>query len=235
MTDASPESSRILREYERRDRDIAADFYALHHSANLFLRHSHEEAILWGLRVAGLAPLTGRRVLEVGCGTGRWLRLFEEFGAKPEAVAGIELGPERAATACAAYPSADIRVGDAANLPWSDGSFELVFQCTVMTSILDPIVRRRVADEMLRVLSPDGAILWLDFFYDNPRNAQVRGVRKHEIAELFPSCSVLRRRVSLAPPLARRLVPWSWRLARLLEMSTLLNTHYTAVIRRRTR
>ena len=233
MTDASPETSRILREYERRDREIAADFYALHHPVNLFLRHSHEEAILWGLRVAGLAPLAGRRVLEIGCGTGRWFHLFDQFGAAPDAVAGIELGPGRAAAARAAHPSADVRLGDAAALPWPDGSFDLVFQCTVMTSILDPTVRRRVAAEMLRVLTPDGAILWLDFFYDNPRNAEVRGVRKREIAELFPTCSIVRRRVSLAPPLARRLVPWSWRLARLLETTTLLNTHYAAVIRRR--
>lgn len=234
MSDAYSETARILREYERRDREISEDFYALHRPANLFLRHCHEEAVLWGLHEADLAPLAGKRVLEIGCGTGRWFGLFEQFGASPDAIAGIELGESRAAAAREAHPQADIRLGDAAELPWADGSFDLVFQCTVMTSILDRDVRARVAREMVRVLACNGAILWLDFFYDNPRNPHVRGIGRRELAELFPACDVRRRRVSLAPPVARRLVPWSWRLARLMEMTTLLNTHYAAVVRRST-
>lgn len=226
------ESERILREYDRREREIPDDFYALHHPANLFIRHGHETAILWGLARAGLVPLDGRRVLEIGCGTGQWFDLFLQFGAAPADIAGVDLSAARIAAAKTRCPAADLQVGDAAQLPWPDATFDVVFQSTVMTSILSTDVRRRVAAEMLRVVKPRGALLWLDFFYNNPRNPNVRGVGKRELNELFAGYRIERRRVTLAPPIARRLVPWSRRLAQLLEMTTLLNTHYLAVIRR---
>jgi ubiquinone/menaquinone biosynthesis C-methylase UbiE len=226
------ELERIRTEYERRDREIPSDFYALYHPANLFVRHSQEEAVLAGLHAAGLTPLTGRRVLDVGCGVGDWFGLFERFGAGRADLAGIELGESRAAEARLRFPAADIRQGDAAELPWPDRRFDVVFQSTLLTSVLNEEVRGRIACEMLRVLAPNGAIVWLDFRYNNPSNPNVRGIGRSELARLFPQCDVRLRRIVLAPPLARRIVPWSIRLARLLEMTTLFNTHYLAVIRR---
>jgi hypothetical protein len=85
---------------------------------------------------------------------------------------------------------------------------------------------------MLRVLAPGGAILWYDFFVDNPSNPHVRGVRRREIEALFPGCRVSLRRATLAPPLARRIVPVSWNLAALLESLRVLDTHYFGMIRR---
>jgi SAM-dependent methyltransferase len=226
------ELERIRAEYERREREIPSDFYALHHPANLLLRQSEEEAVLEGLHAAGAAPLTGRRLLDVGCGAGDWFGLFERFGARPTDLAGIELGERRAAEARRRFPESDIRRGDAAKLPWPDASFDVVFQSTLMTSVLDEEVRRRIAGEMLRVLAPRGAVVWLDFRYNNPRNPSVRGIGRGELGRLFPDCNLWLRRIVLAPPLARRIAPWSIRLARLLEMTTLFNTHYLAVIRR---
>jgi SAM-dependent methyltransferase len=226
------ELDRIRAEYDRRDREIPSDFYALHQPANLFLRHCQEEALLAGLKAAELTPLAGRRLLDVGCGTGDWFGLFERFGAHPDELAGIELGEQRAAAARRRYPQADIRSGDAAELPWPDGTFDVVFQSTLMTSVLSDEVRCRIAAEMLRVLAPGGALVWLDFRYDNPKNPNVRGIGRSELDRLFPNCALRLRRIVLAPPLARRIVPWSLRLARLLEMTKLFNTHYLAVIRR---
>jgi SAM-dependent methyltransferase len=226
------ELERIRAEYDRREREIPRDFYALHQPANLFLRHAEEAAVLEGLQAADMAPLTGRRLLDIGCGAGDWFELFERFGARQPDMAGIELQEHRTAQATRRFPAADIREGDAGNLPWSDASFDLVFQSTLMTSVLSDELRSRIAGEMLRVLAPGGAILWLDFRYDNPWNRNVRGVGRAELGRLFPKCRIRLRRIVLAPPLARRIVPWSIRLARLLEMTTLFNTHYLAVIRR---
>jgi SAM-dependent methyltransferase len=226
------ELERIRAEYDRRDREIPSDFYAHYHPANLLLRQSEEEGVLFGLHAAGMAPLAGRRLLDVGCGVGDWFGLFERFGARPSDLAGIELQERRAAEAVARFPKADVRTGDAANLPWAEASFDVVFQSTLMTSVLSDEVRAGIAAEMVRVLKPGGAVLWLDFRYDNPRNPNVRGIGRAELGRLFPNCSLRLRRIVLAPPLARRIVPWSIRLARLLEMTTLFNTHYLAVIRR---
>ena len=219
------EADRILEELRRREREVPADFYSLDRPANRFLRQGQERALRKALEEIG--PLAGKRVLEVGCGSGNWLEMMQ--GAT---LSGIELEPERAARAAARFPGADIRAGDASRLPWESGSFDIVLQSTVFSSILDPGMRRAVASEMLRVLAPGGAILWYDFFVDNPSNPHVRGVRRREIEALFPGCRVDLRRTTLAPPLARRIVPVSWKLAALLESLRVLDTHFFGVIRR---
>ena len=232
MTHTHDTAEQIRAEYKRRAQEIPADAYALHHPANLFIYQGQTRALLWALKSAGLLPLTERRILEVGSGRGNWLATLEAFEAKRERLAGIDLDEERTAFCARRFPGADIRVGDAAKLPWSDGEFDIVLQSTVFTSILDAGMKQVVAREMLRVLKPQGAILWYDFHLNNPRNPHVRGVGRTEIQSLFPGCRVTLRRVTLAPPLARRLVPVSWIMCELLEKLRLLNTHYFGVLRR---
>jgi ubiquinone/menaquinone biosynthesis C-methylase UbiE len=226
------EAERILEEHRRREREVPAGFYDLDRPANLFLRQGQERSLRQALDEAGLLPLTGRRVLEVGCGSGNWLQAFERFGARRDRLAGIDLDVARAAACAARFPGADVRAGDASRLPWESASFDLVFQSTVFSSILEPEMRRAVASEMLRVLAPGGAVLWYDFFVDNPANPHVRGVRRREIEALFPGCRVALWRATLAPPIARRIVPVSWTLATLLEALRVLDTHWFGVIRR---
>ena len=98
------------------------------------------------------------------------------------------------------------------------------------SSILEPTALQQVVAEMQRVLKPGGAILWLDFAYNNPSNPNVRGVPPRSLRKLFPGSRVRVRRITLAPPLARRIVPLSWTVARMLEACRLFNTHYLAVI-----
>jgi ubiquinone/menaquinone biosynthesis C-methylase UbiE len=224
------EAGRILEEHRRREREVPAGFYDLDRRANLFLRHGQERALRDALERSGFLPLAGRRLLEVGCGSGNGLEILERFGARRESLAGIDLDPGRAAACLARFPGADIRAGDASHLPWESGSFDLVFQSTVFSSILDPAMRRAVAGEMLRVLAPGGAIFWYDFFMDNPANPNVKGVRRREIATLFPGCRVDLRRATLAPPLARRVVPVSWTLATVLESLRVFDTHYLGTV-----
>ena len=85
------------------------------------------------------------------------------------------------------------------------------------------------------MLKPAGIIVWYDFLFDNPRNANVQGVGSKEIRRLFPGCLIHLRRITLAPPLARRIVPISWSIARLLEQLRMLNTHYLGVIQKEPR
>ena len=104
---------------------------------------------------------------------------------------------------------------------------------TAISSILDPQIRRNICAELLRVLrSPDlgsgkpgGMILWYDFWL-NPVNPQTRGVRPAEIKRLFPNCSFEFHKITLAPPIARRVVPVSWILAYGLERLAIFNSHY---------
>lgn len=195
--------------------------------------HSHLQDYYYGqLRKAITeipAPVHGSSVLDIGCGDGTWLRLFRDLGA--EKLAGIELRKQAYAAAVQNLPEAELVCGSAHRLPWPDAHFDVVSQFVVFTSILNWELKTRVAAEMLRVVKPSGVILWYDFRVNNPRNPNVRGVGKNEIAALFP-CSELRlRSIILAPPLAGVVVPRSPGFASALERIPFLRTHYLGVIK----
>ncbi len=225
------EINRVRAEYERRERDLPKDFYANDKAANLFALHSRERALRQGLADAGLLPLTGRTLLEVGCGTGEWFPTFERFGLTPQNLSGVELAASRLAQAQARSPRSQLLEGDATELPFNDGTFDVVFQATVLSSILDDSVRATIAKEMLRVRKPGGAVISYDFAFNNPSNKAVRRVTRDDLTRLFPGCRATFIPCTLAPPVARRLVPLSWVLAEVLQASRALNTHLLAVIR----
>lgn len=195
-----------------------------------------ERRFLSLLRENGCVPLSDKRILEIGCGKGELLREVVKWGAEPENVVGVELLDDRVSDAVRLCPGGTRIVrGNAANLDFPDGSFDLVLQSTVFTSVLDQRTKSRMASEMLRVLKPDGLILWYDYHMNNPRNSDVRGVGRREIHGLFRGCAIELRRITLAPPLARLLAPYSWLLCYLLSKVPILCTHYIGVIRKPTR
>ena len=72
-----------------------------------------------------------------------------------------------------------------------------------------------------------GIILWYDFRYDNPHNADVRGISKKEVKCLFPDAKkIFFFDVTLAPPLGRRV----GRLYGILNSLWFLRTHVVAVV-----
>ena len=82
--------------------------------------------------------------------------------------------------------------------------FDIVCQSTVFSSILDDGLQQRLAAAMWRWVRPGGGVLWYDFTHNNPSNRDVRGMRLVRVRELFPSGDIRYRRVTLAPPIARR-------------------------------
>jgi ubiquinone/menaquinone biosynthesis C-methylase UbiE len=166
----------------------------------------------------------------VGCGEGRWLLEFLQWGAVASNLHGIDLLDERIAYGRERLPGADLRSGDAAKLPWRDASFDLVTQFTVFSSIPDTKGQTEVAAEMLRVLRPGGRILWYDCRYSNPANTAVRGLDRNDIRKLFPACSIRFARTTLVPPLSRAIARRSWAMAAALEGLRFTCTHLAAVI-----
>jgi SAM-dependent methyltransferase len=232
----SDEVERVRAVYARRG-ELAAraeGYFGFESPAHVARVHERLARTLRLLYQHGFHPLGQTRVLDVGCGEGHLLRRFMEWGAAPARLAGIDVRPDAIERARMLCPVIDLRVGTGSELPWQDGSFDLVCQHTVFTSILDPAIRQAVALEMQRVLTTDGAVLWYDFMYDNPRNPDVRRVGKQEIASLFPGFVLDLVRVTLAPPLARRipgpLLPVCYPL---LSAFPLLRTHYLGILRRR--
>ncbi|HEX6533929.1 MAG TPA: class I SAM-dependent methyltransferase [Gemmatimonadaceae bacterium] len=230
------EEERIRRAYAARgsgEGEVEDARYSWLSAGHQLIAQGAERGLLRALARAGVRTLARSRVLEVGCGSGQWLRALVQWGARPEHVTGIDLQLGRLAEArsrCAG--GVGLAAASGASLPFADGTFDAVLQSTVFTSILDPAVRRAVAGEMLRVLRPGGVVLWYDFLVDNPRNPDVRGVRRGEVRALFPGCRVELRRITLAPPLARALAPRLRPLAVLLSAIPPLCTHLVGSIER---
>lgn len=230
MSSIDAEGQRVQAEYRRREREIPADTYAPWQPAEVFMRAGRTRLALQMLRQAGAFPQAGDRCLEVGYGSLGWLATLITWGVREADLHGIEIDAYRAKKAQQALPLADLRVGNAATLPWEDDTFRLVVVSVTFTSILDDNVRRLVADEITRVLAPGGAVLWYDFAVNNPANSGVRKVSRRELRALFPRLRGQIRSVTLAPPLARLVAPRSWPLATLLETVPFLRTHLLAVL-----
>jgi SAM-dependent methyltransferase len=224
------EEARIRAAYARRGGEWRYDWG---NPAYVFAMHDLERQVLTALRRWGLWPLGAKRILDVGCGRGYWLRRLVAWGAQPQHVVGVDLLRDRVFGAAKLAPRhAGLSCGSAVDLPFRTASFDLLLQFTVFTSILDRDFRRQVAEEMVRVLKPDGSILWYDFCVENPRNPDVRAVTAVEIRRLFPEYVVELTRVTLAPPLTRLVAPHSGALCAFLNLFPMLRTHYLGVIRR---
>jgi len=224
--------ARLRHEYLERERRLkGSDRYSLYNPAALFLFQERQRLTLRLLRKHGYDPLHGQRILELGCGKGEVLREYLGYGVHPEHLFGTDLLPDRVVEARKNLPFLPLTCSDGQNLPYPSGYFDLVLQYTVFSSILDYGIRAKIAKELLRVLKPEGAVIWYDF-WTNPINPQTRGIQPKEIRDLFPECQMEFQRLTLAPPLTRRLVPISWILAELVSRMGIFNTHYLVVIRR---
>ena len=109
-----------------------------------------------------LGDLRGRRVLDVGCGTGRLAAaLAEEARAK---VWGIDPSSEMVAVARAAVPpNVGVRLGVAEQLPFRDGWFDRV----TMSLVIHLVDRPCALAEARRVVPADGRIAISTFHPDH--------------------------------------------------------------------
>jgi ubiquinone/menaquinone biosynthesis C-methylase UbiE len=113
-------------------------------------------ALLRALKIAKLD--VGSRVLDIGCGTGRWLRRYEELGYRPT---GIDLTAGMLSLARRNRTRSPLVGGESSRLPFKDSSFDAVSDITVIQHQLPTSQPRSVA-EMLRVLKPGGRLILIE-------------------------------------------------------------------------
>lgn len=223
-------ASRVVAEMERRDGDrTLSSRYDFSNTGELFMLHSRERALLPLLVDHGLSDLSGLRILDVGCGRGRSLNKFIDYGARSENLVGVDIAEHRVEEAKKTYPWIEFQHLNAERIPFEDCSFDIALQFTVFSSIPTDEMRKQVAAEMMRVVRPGGFVLSYDFWI-NPTNKAVKGIGKRELQELFPRKSIDARRVTLAPPIVRLLAPRALPVCTFLETIPWLRTHYLALI-----
>jgi SAM-dependent methyltransferase len=106
--------------------------------------HFHRDVFL------ELVPPPGRRTLDLGCGEGRLSRDLRRLG---HVVTGVDLSPTMVAAAREADPAIEVHLADAADLPFEDGSFDLV---VAFMSLQDVDRFEEAIAEAARVLEPNG-------------------------------------------------------------------------------
>jgi SAM-dependent methyltransferase len=211
----------------------SGSLYSLLQPYPLRIVQEKERALVRWIHECGIAPVETRRVLEIGCGGGDNLLGLVRLGFRPENLVGNELLEERCATARHRLPAATrVLCGDASELDLASGSFDVVLQSTVFTSILDDSFQQKLADRMWRLAKPGGGILWYDFIYDNPRNHDVRGIPRRRIQSLFGRGEIRSWKVTLAPPIGRSVTRLCPALYTVFNLIPLLRTHVICWIRK---
>jgi SAM-dependent methyltransferase len=222
------EPDKVAQRYARRQ---VGDRYSLLRPEVWQMVHERQRAMLGLFARHGITDPSALRLLEVGCGQGGNLLELLRLGFSPDRLSGIELLPERLAQARACLPAAvALHEGDAVQAPIADASQDIVFVATVFSSLLDDAFQQQLAAAMWRWVRPGGAVLWYDFTVDNPRNPDVRGVPLARLRALFPQGRIDRRRVTLAPPIARAVAPLHPSLYTLFNTLPALRTHVLAWI-----
>jgi ubiquinone/menaquinone biosynthesis C-methylase UbiE len=119
--------------------------------------------------IANQVNLRNKKVLDIGCGLGGPCRMLSErYNCETY---GIDMSPDyiEAAKKLSALVSANnasnFVVGDALNLPFEDGSFDVVWTQHVQMNIED---KRRFYSEINRVLANGGSFIYYDIFKHYP-------------------------------------------------------------------
>lgn len=99
--------------------------------------------------------LTGKRILDVGCGKGRFARVLAEQNPGAD-IWGLDISEEMLRFV---PPGIHTRAGLMTELPFADSSFD----CVYATESLEHAVEiAKAVSEMCRVLKPDGRLVIID-------------------------------------------------------------------------
>jgi SAM-dependent methyltransferase len=99
-----------------------------------------------------LVPAPGTATVDIGCGEGRVSR---DLAARGHTVTGVDAAPTMIAAAREADPNGTYLQSDAADLPFADGSFDIV---VAYNTFMDVVDLAGSIGEAARVLAPGGRL-----------------------------------------------------------------------------
>lgn len=158
---------------------------------------------------------TGRRfarILDVGCGFGHsFHELAQRF--QPEVIVGFDADPaliERAGPqvqSCAA--KVELQAGNAANMPWPDASFDLVYCHQTFHHI---VAQEEALAEFFRVLKPGGVLLFAESTRKYIHSLQIRLLFRHpmDVQRTAEEYTAMIRKAGFDLPDSRISLPYLW-------------------------
>ncbi len=147
---------------------------------NLRVDSLQERAWLRALSLCGLHK--GASILDVGCGTGRWVRRYSRIGYSPIGLDGSLSMLRRAIELRTLTPLVG---GESQLLPFGDQSFDCVSVITVIQHIPEP-EQQRAIKEVVRVIRQGGYLILLEVI--RGRAAHVVSHQPFEWIERVQAC-----------------------------------------------
>lgn len=129
---------------------------------------SFEQGNLWPL----MGEVTGKKVLDVGAGTGRLSVPLFQRGAD---VTALDINEQMLKVLSKKAPRIPTIIGDAEDLPFPEGTFDLVVSTFLIVHLKDPM---RFFDEVYRVLKDGGRFIVTNI---NQKNSPIIKTRIGEI------------------------------------------------------
>jgi SAM-dependent methyltransferase len=205
----APDSYRPALYWEDRARRFATEGNGLAAVCSYGMPEFYNRTIDWSQRLAlsrWLQVGPGTRVLDVGCGVGRWSRLLASRGAR---VTGVDLSPTMIAQSRKRAADAGLSsrcrflVQDTAALD-AGGPFDLILGVTVLQHILDHNALRAAVQRMAAHLAPAGRMVLLEAA---PTQSVVRcdssvfrARERRDYLQLFSECSLRVRTITGVDP-----------------------------------
>jgi ubiquinone/menaquinone biosynthesis C-methylase UbiE len=151
--------------------------------------------------VIAALKLRPKAVFEIGAANGhRLATLSKAYGCTGS---GLDPSSEAVKKGNALYPTLDLKVGTADELPFETGAFDIVIVGFCMY-LIDPSLHFRAVAEADRILADGGAMVVFDFLPDQPYHndyVHLAGLRAHkmEFSKLFtahPAYSLVHRQLA---------------------------------------
>jgi ubiquinone/menaquinone biosynthesis C-methylase UbiE len=117
---------------------------------------SRTRQFTWDVEPLSKYVLDGDRILDLGCGNGRLLKVFKEQKID---YFGLDASEKLIKIARKEYPKSKFKVGDILSLPFPDNFFDKVFVIRTLHHVPSQKLRLQALKEIRRVLKPGGILI----------------------------------------------------------------------------
>jgi ubiquinone/menaquinone biosynthesis C-methylase UbiE len=160
------EIERIEKVYQRfDDEELQKTVWAPFEEKETIVRAQQMLVFAALMREIGRLEISAWDILDVGCGNGRTLRSYIDYGADPHRLVGVDIRESSLNAGRRLSPHLKFEQGDGVRLNFPDAQFDLVTQYVVFSSIGSAALRVELAKEMWRVLRIGGFIFWWDMIH----------------------------------------------------------------------
>ena len=101
----------------------------------------------------------GEKVLDLGCGNGRFFELFQDEAEKKVQYFGVDNSPKLLEMAKQRHPQAQFILTDGLNLPFAENFFDKILCIAVLHHLPGDELRRQFLRQAYRVLRPGGLLI----------------------------------------------------------------------------